>query len=397
MDVGTSEETTDEFTGLEAPPVIKTNTPGREFSLHTASINSLDIGSPLFFRQLQAGQVTNYALDKDGKGITLKIFVNAPFDKFVTNDTRFWNASGLEVKLDAGGIKLEAQSLISILTGGIAFETPSDSANSTQAAAQTRFDLFPDHDLAMKIPDTDSEKFVMTFNESVRGLEPGAPVDFLGVIVGEVTATRIDHDKKTNKISVQVEVKIYPSRLSRNSTSKPADLARDQRYTVLRTLLNNGLRAQLRTGNLLTGQLYIALDFFPGAAKTNLKLRGETPELPTTQSSIMELQTTITALANKINKLPIEEIGSDLKETLQSGAKLLKSIDSELAPEARLAIQDARKAFVAAESVLSSDSPLQHDARHAMRELSRASQAIRQLVDYLDRHPEALIRGKQEE
>ncbi|MEI7431858.1 MAG: MlaD family protein, partial [Betaproteobacteria bacterium] len=330
-------------------------------------------------------------------GITLKIFVNSPFDKYVTNDTRFWNASGLEVKLDAGGIKLEAQSLISILTGGIAFETPSESQNATPAATQARFELFPNHDLAMKIPDTDNDKFVMTFNESVRGLEPGAPIDFLGVIVGEVTSTRIIHDNKTNKIAVQVEVKIYPSRLSRNSTSKPADLGREQRYTVLRTLMNNGLRAQLRTGNLLTGQLYIALDFFPDAAKTNLKLRGEKPELPTTQSSIMELQTTITSLAKKINKLPIEEIGSDLKQTLQSGAKLLKSIDSELAPEAKLAIQDARKAFVAAESILSSDSPLQHDARQAMRELSRASQAIRQLADYLDRHPEALIRGKKEE
>ena len=130
VDVGKSETEQNDFVGLEAPPVVSTNTPGREFSLRSRSISSIDIGSPIFFRQLQAGQITSYSLDPDGKGITLKAFVNAPFDKYVTDDTRFWNASGIDVKLDAGGIKLDTQSLVSIIIGGIAFETPPESENA---------------------------------------------------------------------------------------------------------------------------------------------------------------------------------------------------------------------------------------------------------------------------
>jgi paraquat-inducible protein B len=397
VDVGKSDSEQYDFVGLEAPPVVSTNTPGREFSLRSRNISSIDIGSPIFFRQLQAGQITSYALDPDGKGITLQAFVNAPFDKYVNDDTRFWNASGIDVKLDAGGVKLETQSLISILIGGIAFETPPESENAPPAAANTRFTLFPDHLQAMKTPEVDGDRFFMTFNESVRGLEPGAAVDFLGVIVGEVTSTRINLDRKTHTVSVQVEAKIYPSRLTRKSTDQHTTLNREQRRSLLKSLTAKGLRAQLRTGNLLTGQLYIALDFFPGASSGALAMRGEAPELPTIPSSFKELQITLASLATKFNKLPIEEIGNDLRQTLQTSSSLLKSIDSELAPEARLVMQDARKALGAVESALASDSGLQNDTRQAMQELARASQAIRLLADYLERHPEALLRGKPEE
>jgi len=145
---------------------------------------SVDSGSPVFFRQLRVGQVTSYSLDDDGAAVSLKVFVNEPFDKFVTSNTRFWKASGVDMTLDANGIKLEMESVISLLVGGIAFETPDGSATFKVADANSSFALFPNRNEAMKNPDTELFPSVMVFNESARGLVKGAPIDFRGIVVG---------------------------------------------------------------------------------------------------------------------------------------------------------------------------------------------------------------------
>jgi paraquat-inducible protein B len=126
VDTGKSNKPRKDFDGLETPPIVTIDTPGREFTLVSDQMASADNGSPVFFRRLRAGQVTSFALNPDGKGVTLKVFVNEPYDKYVSSNTRFWSASGIDMKLDASGVTVETESLISILLGGIAFETPED-------------------------------------------------------------------------------------------------------------------------------------------------------------------------------------------------------------------------------------------------------------------------------
>ncbi|MBS1138078.1 MAG: mammalian cell entry protein [Proteobacteria bacterium] len=169
-------------------------------------------------------------------------------------------------------------------------------------------------------------------------------------------------------------------------------------------MVARGLRAQLRTGNLLTGQLYVALDFFPKAPKAKLDWNAKPVELPIMPASLQELQATLAEITKKLEKVPFEGIGTDLRQTLQSldrtlqnTDRLVQRVDKDVAPQARAAIEDARRTFAAAERTLASDAPLQQDARTALRELTRAAEALRVLADYLDRHPEALLRGKKEE
>ncbi len=403
--IGKSDKPRSQFVGLEAPPVVSIDTPGKQFSLRAADMGSLDVGSPIFYRRLQAGQIMSYEIDEKGRGVTMQVFVNEPFDKFVNEDTRFWNASGVDLKLDSTGIKVDTQSMVSIMVGGIAFETPLASADLPPVAAKATFALADDRTQAMKNPETASQRFVLVFRESVRGLEPGATVDFLGINIGEVVAINVDFDPAMNRVEVPVEVKIYPERLQRRATKKREAVSDEQRLAYIRGLVGRGLRAQLRTGNLLTGQLYVALDFFPTAAKVPVgEMREDMPVLPTLQSSIKELQATIASVATKIEKLPLEEISHDLRQTLKTSTQLLQRLDSELAPEVQGAAAEARKALAAAQKTLAaaertvaSESPLLEDAREAMRETARAAQAIRMLADYLERNPEALIRGKQEE
>jgi paraquat-inducible protein B len=398
MDIGTSQKARRDFVGLESPPVLASGAPGREFVLRSGSIGSLDIGSPVFFRRLQVGQIVSYALDPDGAGMTVHVFINAPYDRYVTNDTRFWQASGVDVTLDTTGVKVNTESLVSILIGGLAFENPPDTTNTLEADTQRQFQLFADRAEAMKRHDSIVDKYVLNFNESVRGLTVGAPIDFRGIVIGEVSGIRAHLDPVSKEFSIPVEVNIYPERLiSHDDWQGNIGNTSSERKVFADYLISKGLRAQLRTASLLTGQLYIAIDFFPAAPKATVDWSKKTPQLPTVPGNLQGLQDSIASLVAKLNKIPFEGISTDLRKTLGDADTLLNTINTDVAPEAKSTLAAAREALTSANRTLQSDSPLQQSTAETMRELSRAAVSIRSLAEYLERHPEALIRGKTED
>ncbi|WP_241975163.1 MlaD family protein [Paraburkholderia sp. BL17N1] len=398
MDIGTSQKARRDFTGLESPPVLASGAPGREFVLKSDSIGSLDIGSPVFFRKLQVGQIVSYALDPDGAGMTVHVFVNAPYDKYVTNDTRFWQASGVDVKLDTTGVKVNTESLVSILIGGLAFENPPDTTNRIEADPKRQFQLFGGRADAMKEHETIVDKYVLNFKESVRGLTLGAPIDFRGIVIGEVSAINTHFDPATKEFSIPVEVSFFPERLiSRDDVGNAMAATPEERQEFADYLVKKGLRAQLRTASLLTGQLYIAIDFFPSAPKATIDWSKATPQLPTIPGNLQGLQDSITALVAKLNKIPFEGIGNDLRKTLNDADTLTNTINADVAPEAKATLATARDAITSVNRTLQSDSPLQQSLAETMREVSRTAASFRALAEYLQRHPEALLRGKTED
>ena len=206
FEVGKSKKQQRNFTGLEVAPIITGGQPGRQFVLKAENLGSLGIGSPIYYRRLQAGQVIAYDLAADGKRIEIKIFVNAPYDKYVNPGTRFWNASGVDVSVGAGGVEVRTQSLVALIAGGLAFDTPPFVATAEPAAANTAFTLYRDQVTAMKQADAISAHYVLYFNESLRGLSVGAPVTLLGLPAGEVTAVGLDLDPATLRIRGRVEI-----------------------------------------------------------------------------------------------------------------------------------------------------------------------------------------------
>jgi paraquat-inducible protein B len=398
MDIGAKAATRRDFVGLETPPVIASGVPGREFVLKSEDMGSLDVGSPVFFRRLQVGQVTSYQLDPDGRSMTLHVFVNAPYDKYVQDNTRFWHASGVDVSLDTTGVTVNTESLVSILIGGLAFQSPPDSPGRPEAASQTVFELFHDRAEAMKRHDNIVDTYVLNFTESVRGLSVGAPVDFRGIVVGEVTAIYTRFDPVTKQFSIPVEVHIFPERFtSRYEQGGKGGRITPDRRAFTEYLVAHGLRLQLKTASLLTGQLYVAMDFFPGAPKAVMDWSKSPPELPTVPGNLQGLQDSITSLLAKLNKIPFEGIGKDLHKTLLDADALLKTLDTQVAPEARSTLAAARATLDSANSALQPDSALAQSTVDTMRELSRTAASFRVLADYLERHPEALIRGKTED
>lgn len=407
LDAGKSAEARREFTALDDAPVVSFDVPGRYFTLHAETLGSIGIGTPVYFRRMQAGQVTGYRLGEHGKRIEVRVFIKAPYDRFVTDDTRFWNASGVDVKLGADGVQVNTESLTSILAGGLAFLTPADSPDEP-AAAERAFRLFATREEAIRRQVDERQHYVLRFTESVRGLSVGAPVDFRGITIGEVIAIQPQLSPASAEISMQVEVSLQPGRLRTPGSKSHLPAGATSEDAAFRAfvdqLVAKGLRAQLRNGNLVTGQLYVALDFFPGAGAARPDWAASPPRLPTQRGSLDELQTTLMRIVGKLDKLPIEEIGTDTRKLLASLQRsvdeteaLLKRIDNLTDGEVRSTIVEARSAIADTRKLIASDAPLQQDLRASLQELGRAAQALRHLADTLDRHPEALLRGKPEE
>src|ERR1700676_1212628 len=251
VDVGKSSNQRDRFIGLEVPPIVTSDLPGRKFVLHADDLGSLDIGSLVFYRHITAGQVVGYALDPGGAGVTLTIFVNAPFDSYVTGGTRFWQASGIDMSINSDGVKLRTESLASILQGGVAFQALPGSA-TTAVPSDTTFTLYLDEERAMRPTETEIRTFVMYFNGSLRGLSPGAPVELHGIAVGEVKSVDVEYDREAATLRFPVVVDLYPQRIRgrKGRNKQPSAVSVDPETSsrkLVDSLVAHGLRAELKT------------------------------------------------------------------------------------------------------------------------------------------------------
>jgi len=415
FDAGASTKRQKTFTGLEVPPIIDGG-PGRRFVLHAPDLGSLGIGSPVYFRRLPVGQVVAIDLAADGKSVAITVFVNAPYDRYVTAGTRFWNASGFDVSLTANGIDVRTQSLVALLEGGLAFETPAFAPAAVPAAANAPFRLFADRASALKPDDTIATRYVLYFAESLRGLSVGAPVTFFGVGVGEVVAIGLTLDERTLNARPRVEIVVYPQRMISALPAAQEKLAdtrvgnRELRHAIMRRMVaDRGLRAQLMTGSLITGQLYVALGYFPDAKPVRFDPGADPPELPVVPSPFPALEAKLSSIVAKLDRVPLDAIGAELKlalatldQTLKDVGRMAVSVETQAVPALRSALDDAKAALAATERVMGSaennlvgaSAPGQIELRHALQELARAARALRVLADYLERHPESLLRGK---
>ncbi|MEI7611393.1 MAG: MlaD family protein [Betaproteobacteria bacterium] len=385
IDPGKSPEARRHFEGLDNPPAVTSDLPGREFILVADNMGSISLGTPVFFRRIQVGRVVSYEMANDGSRVDVHVFVDAPYDRFVTAESRFWHASGVDITMDSSGFRVETQSLVSIAVGGIAFADPGYEEGKTAAPALTSFVLSPNRTAAMLNPEGQQENFVLVFQESVRGLSVGAPLDFRGVVVGEVTRINLEFDRDSYEFNVAVDVALYPDRVLRRMRSKSgAAIKPPNRRELIDGMVARGFRAQLRSGSLVTGQSYVALDFFRAAKPGKIEWNRPVPVLPTMPGSLDTLQKNL------------GEISKSLAHTLENADTLVKRLDAELVPELTSTLRDARQTLKTADNLLTSDSPLQQDLRETLREARRAAASLRQLTDLLERQPEVLIRGKKE-
>ena len=393
------------FQGLETPPVVTMGQPGRHFWLHADRLGSLDIGSPVYYRQIQVGQVVSYDFSKDGKAVDVQVFIEAPHHLRVTENTRFWIASGVDVTLNAQGLKVDTESLVSIVSGGIGFDLPHDAEPGKAAEEHASFKLYLDRESINEKSYTIRRQWMFVFDQSVRGLSVGAPVELFGTKLGEVVSFDLEYDAAAKKFRIPVVVAIEPERIRVVNANGKTAASADESLALLKLLVEErGLKAQLQSGNLITGQLIISLNFYQDAPKETFVMRDGYPVVPTIPASFDRLQDNLMKISDSIGKISFNEIGGEMqavlkeaKTALQKIGALADKLDQRTAPQLQETLSALETTLAEMEGVVGKDSPLLFNAGKTMDELNLTLRSLRDLANSLQKQPQSLIFGKEKE
>lgn len=426
IDPGTGGEWKRDFVGLEEPPLIRSYVPGRTFVLRADSLGSIFRGAPVYFRGIEVGQVLGYELTEDQRELRIPIFVRAPHDALVRATSRFWNASGVKLETSAEGFKVNLSSLQALLVGGIEFDTPGTVAGAPPAAEGAGFPLFADAESAQSASFTRRVPFLVEFEGSTRGLRPGAPVEVRGIRIGTVVDVALAYRTSATgqDLVVQALIEIEPERVQ----PLDAETRTPLQAQPVEELVARGLRAQLKTGNLLTGELLVDLDFHPQAPAATMRDINGQPVIPSVPTQFDTLSASVSGILQKLADLPLDALVADLRgaikgiETVTAGTdtratiaalggvtqsleRLLGDIGRDLpeivqslrqtAGAAESALRQTEATLRSANELVGGNSRLRYDLTELMRELTSAARSFRTFADYLERHPEALVRGKQ--
>lgn len=395
-----------EFTGLEAPPILHPDVPGRSFILHASQLSSLNQGSAIFYRGLSAGEILGYALNQKTQKIDIYAFVHAPYDKLIHPETRFWNASGIDISIGAQGVHVVASSWQQLLSGGVEFTTPPSAMDDTRSPADAQFRLYDDKNSAEKDPRGIPLIYRIDFTGAVSGIEHGSPVELLGSQIGQVKHVELEYDDRSGVLHTPVIVEIDPTRVKvvNGAARSPSELAQDF-AAHLDTWVMHGLRARLTSASFITGQQVVSLDMVPDAAPARIERVELLPQIPTAPSvDITQILQSLHSILRHIDHATAgPELAHAIKE-LDRTVTHLDQISGELQPQIKPLIDSLRQSAAAAQrtleqagNVLGSNAAQSTDLPRLMQELTDAARSVKALADYLDRHPEALIRGKKEE
>jgi paraquat-inducible protein B len=395
-----------QFTGLEKPPVITADVQGTSYRLRSKKLGSVSIGAPVYFRQFNVGEITEYRLADDHTHVDIGFFVRAPHDQYIREGTRFWNAGGVNLTLSATGMQLEMESIVSLLSGGIAFETLPEYADSPLAKADTVFTLYDNHADILEDPITIAHTFITRFGGSVRGLAPGAPVEFRGIRIGTVKSIEIGFDPEQEGVTVPIVlIDLEPERLENFAIlDKDASALKIQEETLRETVKRvayavreKGMRARLQTGNLVTGALYVDLDFFPDVDPATLVMDGEYPEIPTLPNPLEGILIGFNKIIDKLEAARLEDTLENLNVLMASTSQLVGTLEQNapvLAAELETTFREAQATLASLREVATTEGEIGNELYNALAEITAAARSIRVMSEYLERHPEALIKGK---
>jgi paraquat-inducible protein B len=407
------------FVGQEDPPILQANVPGHTFVIKAKRLGSISLGSPVFFRDLNVGEVLGWDIADMAEYVTIRAFVRAPYDSYVHDQTRFWNASGVSVKLAGAGIEVQMESLKALLLGGIAFETPEAEIHTAATAENHVFPLFTDRDEANNASYTRKIPMISYFPGSVKGLAPGSAVTMHGLQVGYVTDVRLEYDKTQDIVVAPVRYEVEPERIT--GIGQRVHLTDEE---SVEAVLKKGLRASLQSASLITGQQVVALDFVQDAPEVPVTKQGGDFVLPTTEGGgFAGLASAANALLDKVNAIPFDQIGkslngilksvndatqgpqlkkalTDLSAMIASAQGMIQRLDTKQLPQIAAGLDktltSANKLVMSLDTGYGDNTKFNRDLDRLMAQTTDAVRSIRSLTDLLSRHPEALIKGRTE-
>jgi paraquat-inducible protein B len=391
------------FVGLDEPPVLPPDTPGRSFTLRAANLGSLLRGSPISYRGTPVGEVAHYELTPDGQRVNVTAFIRSPHERLVHSETRFWNAGGFDVSVGAQGVRIRTNSWQQLLSGGIEFDTPPAALQGQPSAAGAVFPLYDDRQSALRTPRDPPLVCVADFSGNLRGIEAGTVVELQGTDVGDVTSAELRYDERLHTLITRVTLSIDPARVKIVGMPRPAAAAQDEVVTQwLDRLVAQGLRAQVLTPSFVTGLKIVTLDMTQDVRPARVKRVGQYLKLPSAPST--DITEVLRSLQSVLQHVDRATAGPELNHALKSLDDTLTRLDhltQDVEPDLKSLITSLRETADAAQSTLASVQGMTGgtdsngtDLAQLMRELAQAARSVRVLADYLERHPEALLRGR---
>jgi paraquat-inducible protein B len=407
------------FTGLETSPPKDGLVGGREFTLIADRLLSISHQSPVYYHGVQVGEVTGHELSDHDGSVLVRIFVYAPHDSLIRTASRFWTSSGVQLEVGAQGVRIGTESLLTLIAGGIVFDTPEPTRSGAPSPPGSTFRLYADRQAAEDAAERVRVSYRLFFPNSVRGIGVGTPVELRGIPVGRVSKVRLEYDPSGDTIRVPVTVEVEPDRIAIPS-DPTAQSPIEETNRIFERLVAEGLRARLASGNLLLGQRLIELDFVPNAPPARLVHTKPYPELPTVAGEdFEEIASSAGRFLDKISALPLDRLVGEIRNMVTHADGVIASpdvkhslhgLDQTLANTERLtrdaqarvgplfaSINSAADQLKATIALLGSDPRSSNDLLRTLTELKDAARSIRVLADYLERHPESLVRGKPQE
>lgn len=387
------------YTGLEQPPVTPPGTPGIRLSIFSKAGHSLSVGDSVTYHGHNVGRIEQATFEAAQGVMHYDIFVRAPFDELVSSGSRFWNVSGIDITTSTEGVKIRTGSLDTLLTGGIAFDVPDDWPKGEPAIDGDSFRLYANESAITEQHFRLYSEYLLQFEQSIRGLKPGAPVEFRGIRIGTVVGLSERHMAMMNDYSGQIPVliRLEPGRLGQ------FDAASIQNQ--LTRWVSEGMRASLKLGNLLTGALYVDMDIYPDADKAQLTETDGIQVIPTVSGGLERIEQRVVSVLDKIQALPIEPVLDNADQTLKDAQRALKELEKTLTSVNQLAASDdVRQVAPGIVSTLaeiretaqgmSPDSPLYHELKNAVQSLRDVLNKLEPVLDTLNDKPSALIFDK---
>lgn len=402
MDPGEKDGYATRFVGLDAQPILKSDEPGTSYIVESEALNSLDIGSPIYFRQIRVGEVTGYNLSEDAQSVDINIFIRAPHDRMVQTRTRFWNVSGFGVSIGADGMKAKLASLASLINGGIEFDNATGFTADNVADDGKRFYLHPDRESVLEGRFNIKYFYLMKFSGNVRGLNVGAPVEFKGIKVGEVVDVLLDSADNTEG-NLHVYIAMEPQRF--NPEESPSKEEVDQRMS---DLVAQGLHGQMKVGSIVTGSKYIDLIFTDTPEPDAFVQVDNYSIIPTVIDSTDQLMAQVNNVLTQVNDIPIAKIGKDLSASLASLNSMLATLEKQGTAKkvdaavgdlgntlktANDALAQISQTMLSLDQTIAPDSELKHELTGMLKSLSDAADSVELFMDELTRHPNALLSG----
>lgn len=392
-----------EFTGLEEPPVLKPETPGRFFTLIAPDAGTLIPGSPITYRGLAVGEIEGATLVPSGRQVEIYAFVRAPFDRLVHPESRFWNEGGIVVNAGAQGVRIRMSSWQQLIAGGVAFETPESVLAGNPSPQDATFTLFDTRAEALRFPRTTPIFYRVEFARNARGVEAGTPVELEGSAIGEVTESQLAFDPQRHSLRTIAKLALDPSVIELPGVPRADAAARRKAVAAdMEHLIASGLRARLVSSSLLTGQKIIALDVLAGAPPAHLEQVAGLTEIPTAPGA--DIDAILASVQSTVQHLDRATAGPELAHALKSLDSTLTRLDQltmSLQPEVQTLVTSLQatsislqRAADAANSVLGANGSQSVDLPRLMHQLGDAARSVRELADYLDQHPDALLRGR---